>query len=234
MVKQLYLYDPISNTKKKVDYKLLCGITGKKKNNLMSYKCKERPILGCYIIDDSTSKETLYRYMCSTTIKDEIWKDIEDSKGKYQISSYGRVRRVCKTKCRLLTPFIRKGKWLHVKVTINNKSKDIAIHKLVAKHYMVDDIVHGNIWHKNGNIYDNYFDNLEDISREELGKRTGAKSKSMPVLKLDPVTNEVLDEYSSMAEAGRHNYLHRETIRMCVRGRLKTAGGYKWRLELPA
>ncbi len=52
---------------------------------------------------------------------------------------------------------------------------------------------------------------------------------SIPVEKIDPVTGEVLDYYRSIARAARDNYIHQYTIGLVVRGRLKTAAGYKWR-----
>ena len=56
-------------------------------------------------------------------------------------------------------------------------------------------------------------------------------TNSIPVFKKDPKTKEIIDWYESMAEAGRKNYIHRETIRMCVNGELKTAAGFLWEVD---
>ncbi|MTI83468.1 MAG: hypothetical protein FH756_06070 [Firmicutes bacterium] len=230
---QLYLYNPISNLKTKTNYELLKGITGKSKDNLHSFKHKKRKIksLNCYIIDETFNKADLYKLMCKEKPEDEIWKDVEGSNGRYQISSYGRAARVYKDgRKRLLMPYIRRAKWLHVKVTINGKVKEIAVHKLVATHFIENPNRYPVSYHKDENIYNNYADNLGWIDHVTLGKITAHKAKAVPVLKIDPQSGEVLDEYISMAEAGRFNFVHRETIRQCVTGRLKTAGGFKWEI----
>ena len=230
----IYLYDPVSNTKKETTYEALIAITGKTKNNLMSHKSKRRKIscLNRYLIDEKFTKKDRYQLMCSQKLTYEIWKNISRSNGRYQVSNYGRIRRVCKNgKTKLLMPYIRHNKWLHVKVNIDGLVKEYAVHRLVAEEFIENEHCHPNTYHKNDDIYDNHADNLGWVDKKTLGKKTGHKSKSIPVLKLDPATGEVLDEYSSMAEAGRHNYLHRETIRLCVIGKLKTAGGFKWSID---
>ena len=57
------------------------------------------------------------------------------------------------------------------------------------------------------------------------------KRDSSRLMVLDKNTGEVLDFYENIAEAGRENYLSRETIRQCVRGKQKTAGGFKWQID---
>lgn len=53
----------------------------------------------------------------------------------------------------------------------------------------------------------------------------------MGVLKVDTITKEILGYYESMAEASRENYLHKEEIKLAVAGKLKTAGGFMWKLD---
>ncbi|AUN20019.1 hypothetical protein RSJ22_00560 (plasmid) [Clostridium botulinum] len=229
----LYLYDPINNTKKEIDYKLLSGITGKSIKNLMSYKSKNKKIsnINSYLIDSNTSKEQLCRFMQNEKIKNEIWKQINNSLN-YYISNYGRVKRIYKNgKHKILMPYIKHNKWLFVKVNINGSIKETAIHKLVAKHFIENPNKYSCVRHKNQNILDNYAHNLEYIDRKTLGEKTAYMSKAIPVFKIDTTTNEIIDEYESMAQAGRCNFLHRETIRQCIKGKLKTAGGFKWTID---
>jgi hypothetical protein len=229
----IYLYNPINNTKSKVDYELLSGMTGIPIDQLRSYKSRNQKIsnINSYIIDDATTVNDRYEMMLKEKIKDEIWKDIEGSNEKYQISSAGRARRVYKNKTTLLMPYKRKNKWLFLKVNIDGKLKEITVHSLVAKHFIENEKGLPCIYHKNENISDNFAGNLEWITRQALGKLTAHKSSGMPVLKMDRDSGEILDEYENMAEAGRSNFLHKETIRMCVRGKLKTAGGFKWIID---
>lgn len=237
-IKKIYLYNPVNNTKQIVNYDLLCGITGQSQGNLMSLKSKRKNItkIGCYIVDDEFTNKDLYNLMKKVKIKDEIWKDMEGFNGKYRISSYGRIMRIYEksNKTKLMMPYTKKGKhkrWLVVKLAINGKSKEYAIHVLVANHFLENENDLPCVWHKNGNIQDNFAGNLKWVSRKFLGKKTAGRAKAMAVIKMDPETLEVLQEYESMAEAGRQNYLHRESIRLCVIGKSKTSGGFRWALK---
>lgn len=229
----IYLYNPINNTKQETNYNLLSGITGKPAEQLMYHKSIKRKVMNInsYIIDDETTVETRYQFMLKEKIEGEIWKDIDGSNKKYQISSQGRARRVCKFKIILLMPYKRKEKWLYFKIKINDKLKEIAAHLLVANHFIENEENLPCVYHKNENINDNFAGNLQWISRQALAKLTAYKSKAIAVLKIDNITGAVLDEYESMAEAGRINYLSREAIRQCVKGNSKTSGGFKWAMD---
>jgi len=227
--RMIYLYDPISNTKKQSSYDLISGITGQSKKSLMSYKCKGLKIksINAYIIDECFTRKQRYGLMLKEKPDLEIWKTIRDYEN-YQISNYGRVRHVLKNnKFKLMMPAVKDDKWLTISLIANKKRVQKCIHKLVSDAFLT--IVPGKcIVHKDGNLYNNRDDNFIQLTRKELGLKFGALASGISVIKLDSKTLEELDCYSSMAEAGRENYLHRETIRLCVKGTLKTAGGYKW------
>jgi len=232
-MEKLYLFNPISGYKTETNYKLISGITGKSIENLASYKCKKRKIvnINSYIIDDSFSKKDLRKLMDNEVIENEIWKDIINSNG-YQISDYARVRRIFSNgRTRLLTPFLKKktkGKGFVIKINLDGKTREHKTNRLVAEHFIENEKSLDIVFHKNRNIYDDYANNLEWITREELGKRTGNLSTGIAVLKIDTETGEVIDEYTNMADAGRKNYLCREAIRLCIIGESKTSGGFKW------
>lgn len=225
----LFLYDPINNVKKETNYNLLEGITGIKKETLASMKSKKRKIknINSFLIDENTSNDTLYEFMCKEKPKNEIWKAIEDTNEIYEVSNYGRIRRKYKSRDhRLLRPYRKKEKWLTIKIS----GKEIEVHKLVANAFL--EVEEGKcIYHKDENICNNHADNLGFITRHELGLKFAFKSHGVPVLKIDSINGEILDSYENMAEAGRENFIHRETIRQAVRGLLKTAGGYVWKLD---
>jgi len=228
-----YLFDPINGVKTKTTYKKLIGITGRGQDTLASLKSKRNKIscINSYLIDDSFSVKELQEIREKEVIKDEIWKVIEGSEN-YFVSNYGRIKKNYKKSSKLLMPYKKRNhKWLFVKINLGGKIKELQIHKLVADHFVINEQNLKVVWHKNGDLYDNHADNLEWISRSKLGRKTGGLSKGIPVIKIDPVTNEILDEYENMAVAGKENYLHRETIRQCVRGLSKTAGGFKWAID---
>lgn len=223
-----YLYDPINNVKIPTNYKLLEGITGYSHDYLASKKCRFQKLsnINSYLIDDNTTKEKLYELMLKETPKNEIWKQVLNTINHYEISNYGRVKRIYENgKIRLLKPYIKHNKWLVIKVD----NKEVPVHKLVADTFL-EQPKGTVIYHKN-NRFNNHADNLGFKTVKELGKKFGGLAKGIPVLKLDKDTNEILDSYDNMAEAGRDNYLSKETIRQAVNGKLKTAGGFKWKID---
>lgn len=82
----IYLYDPISNTKKPSSYDLISGITGKDKTALMSHKCKKRKIksINAYIIDEEITRKQRYELMIKEKPYLEIWKTIRDYENYYE------------------------------------------------------------------------------------------------------------------------------------------------------
>lgn len=69
---------------------------------------------------------------------------------------------------------------------------------------------------------------LESILRN---CREANKRKSKKVAKLDPVTEEILDVYNSIAEAADKNNIKgsRNSISLCCRGKYNMVKGYKWK-----
>lgn len=232
----IYIYDPISNYKKETNYSILEGITGRPKRSITCSKSRKQKIkqINAYIIDDKTTVKERKQFMLKEKLENEVWRYIEKSNGNY-ISNYGRAKKISKSGAEnLLMPMLEKNqgreKWMEVRIYFSDKNKVIPIHKLVAE-YFLGPSDKPNVIHKDGNFANNRDDNLKYVDRKYLGTKFGGKANSIPVLKLDPVTNEILDEYESMAEAGRDSYLHKETIRLCVRGKTKTAGGFKWIID---
>lgn len=224
----IYLFNPINGVKTPTNYELLEGITGIKKKDLASYKCRKCKIkiINSYIVNDKFTKQTLYELMVKEKIKNEIWKEIKNTRNYYEISDYGRVRRIYKNgKMRLLKPFIKHNKWLVLKID----GKEAVVHKLVADAFL-EQPPNTCIYHKT-NKFNNYARNLGFCTYKELGTKFGGKANVVPVIKLDKDTLEELDFYESMAEAGRDNYISNETIRQCLSGELKTAGGFKWKID---
>lgn len=96
----------------------------------------------------------------------EIWKDISyrDIKpNKYQVSSYGRIRR--KDTLKLMTPNIRGNGYAHVRLAIGNggHSRIFTIHRIVAYHFCDGyDMKNANIVnHIDGVKINNFYKNLE-------------------------------------------------------------------------
>lgn len=65
----------------------------------------------------------------------EIWKDIKDFEGLYQVSNFGRVRSFYKG-CRILSPGETRRGYLRVCLCKNGKRKSFLVHRLVAEAFL--------------------------------------------------------------------------------------------------
>lgn len=119
------------------------------------------------------------------------WKDIPGYGGKYQVDREGNVRRVYRPgKTRSLTPQHKKmcgSQRLVVRLTVDGKAEDRVLMQLVARTFLGPAPDGCVAHHKNGCQSDNYVNNIEYVTKEELGKINGAKSRRKPVAKLGRV-----------------------------------------------
>lgn len=63
----------------------------------------------------------------------EIWKDIKNYGGLYQISSLGRVRSLRKDQ--IMSECIKRCGYSHVSLTRDGKRKSFRVYRLVAEHF---------------------------------------------------------------------------------------------------
>jgi len=214
------------------NYKKLAGITGMKKNNLQSHRSKKRMVarIGCYIVDDSLTLEQRREWYSKIKYKDEHWITMEGSKDQFQVSNHSRIKRIYKNgNERFMMPFQRKRSGnLHVKARFLGKYKDHKVGHVVAHHFIRERREDDRLIRKNGIITDDYAGNLEYVSVYELGKRTGYLSRNKPVVQLDYETNELLNEFESMREAGRECFISHEAIRLNVNGESERCLNFKF------
>lgn len=111
----------------------------------------------------------------------EIWKDIKDFEGIYQVSNLGNVRSLdrkvfnkgnnswCNKKGRILKPTKDKGGYLYVGLhdKENAKTSSVKIHRLVAFAFCIGYEYGLEVNHKNGNRQDNRSENLEWVTRSQ-------------------------------------------------------------------
>lgn len=108
----------------------------------------------------------------------EIWKDIENFEGYYQVSDKGRVRsldRIIKgnrnssyvRKGQLLSPIFNSEGYLSVNLTKEHQQKGMRINRLVAQAFIENPNNLPEVNHKDFNKQNNFVNNLEWMTTKE-------------------------------------------------------------------
>ena len=172
----------------------------------------------------------------------EIWKDIKDYEGLYQISSLGRVhsldrfvpRKTGTTQRvhgRILKLTEDKDGYLQVGLYKNNKMKKMKVHRLVAKAFIPNPDRLPEINHINEIKDDNRVNNLEWCTRKE-NINHGTRSERVAKIKRKPVVSICLKTgkktaFKSLREASEFGF-HPSAIRKVCIGEQETHKGYSW------
>lgn len=155
----------------------------------------------------------------------EMWKDIPDYEGLYQVSNLGNIKSLIKNK--ILKPYInKKNGYSYIGLHKNKKIKVIRIHRLVAIVFMPNPNNFPVINHKNKIRTDNNIDNLEWCSQ----KYNVTYSLAKKILQYD-LNNVFLKEWDSAMEIQRNLKINNSNIIACCRSKRKTAGGFKWKYK---
>lgn len=169
----------------------------------------------------------------------ELWKDINDYEGLYQVSNLGRVKSLTRIlndgriwKERILKPGKNKGGYLHVALCKNGKIKYFQIYRLVAQAFIPNPDSLPCVNHKDETPLNNNVENLEWCTQEynlNYGTRNerSAKAKSKNVLQLRK-DGSLVRIWPSAKEIQRQLHYSQGHISECCRGELHTSYGYKW------
>lgn len=168
----------------------------------------------------------------------EIWKDIEGYEGKYQISNLGKIRIL-----KEMVLQVNKNGYVTINLYKNAKSKRVTVHRLVAKHFILNPENKKCVNHKDCNRTNNNVNNLEWCTHKENTQYSMKYGNSKNLIKrlndIRPQTQKKVNQYDlkgnfvrqweSLNEAGRGMGKNSGgAIVNCCKGRIKTAYGYKW------
>lgn len=173
----------------------------------------------------------------------EIWKDIKEYEGYYQVSNLGRIKSLArkintntsnknrKTRNRILKP--SGNRYKIIRLRIDGIWKDEYIHRLVAQHFIPNPENKPQVNHKNEIISDNSVNNLEwctakynsNFKGNNYRRKEGSKLK---VFQYD-MNKKLIATYPSIIEASKDNEgFSRGHISSVCNGKRKQHKGFIW------
>ena len=164
----------------------------------------------------------------------EIWKDIKDYEGHYQVSNLSRVKSIKFGKERILKPVTDRHGYLIVGLWKNNKQKTYKVHRLVAEAFLPNPYNLPQVNHKDENPFNNNVNNLEWCNSKyncNFGTRIEriSKRRSKTVLQYD-LEGNFIREWKSTAECGRNGF-NQGHVAACCQGKLKKHKDSIWRYK---
>lgn len=168
----------------------------------------------------------------------EIWKDIPNYEGLYQISNKGRVKsfrqssKLGKVAEYILKPSVANNGYCQVTLYDNTIRKKFLIHRLVANAFLPNPNNLPQVNHKDENRLNNNVENLEWCTAEYNNAYGTAKiraidTKSCPVEQVS-IDGQVLAIYRSTRIASELLGVNRSTLKSAV-VRQSQFNGYYWR-----
>ena len=181
---------------------------------------------------------------------EEIWKDIKNYEGIYQVSNMGRIKSVerymlnrwgngfKKWREKIKIQTLSKNGYYTVRLSNNGKDKGYSTHRLVAEAFVPNPENKPCVDHINTDRTDNRAENLRWCTNKENQnnpltkiKMKRNKSKAKPIIQLTK-TNELVQKWESASQVQRDLGYNKSAISSCCRGaKSKTAYGYKWGFE---
>ena len=165
----------------------------------------------------------------------ELWRDIVNYEGLYQVSSLGRVKSLKFGKERILR-LIDGGKgYLIVNLHKDGKAKNHYVHRLIAEAFIPNPDNLPEINHIDEDKTNNCVKNLEWCDRiynNNYGTRNikVSKSRSKPVLQLT-LDGQLVREWPSTIEAEQQGGFQHSLISSCCSGKRNTHSGYVWKYK---
>lgn len=113
-------------------------------------------------------------YCVDTTesLPNEVWKEVEGTKGRYFVSNCGRLKSYCKYSARIMKPNRNQYGYARVDIWKNGKRETVLIHRLVAQAFVENDNPKekDTVDHIDGNKNNNSSSNLRWLSRSANSK----------------------------------------------------------------
>lgn len=185
----------------------------------------------------------------------EEWKDIPNYEGLYQASNLGRIKSLKRYKNnhgkkQIVNERIMKQQkdldgYYRVSLCKNGKYYQTKTHRIIAMTFIPNLNNYSQVNHikaisdgGNNNVNNLYWgtqkQNMEDKKRDGHTKYFNAKGYKNPSAKCViqySLNGEMIKRYKYIKEASNKTGINNGDIGQCCKGKLKTAGGYKWEYE---
>ena len=167
----------------------------------------------------------------------EIFKDIKDYEGLYQVSNLGRVKSLSRIVRvgnnyylkpeKMLKEHINCDGYKSVVLYKNNNKKRILLHQLVALTFIPNNNNFPIVNHKDFNKGNNKVENLEWCSpKYNVRYSNGIKIKQLNK------NRELIKIWCCLSEASQKLNINVGNIGACLKNKRKSAGGYLWEYEV--
>ena len=159
----------------------------------------------------------------------EIWADIPEFEGVYQISNYGRLKSYKQGKEKVLSLSPNKHGYIEKQLYKHSKYTNKKIHRLVAEAFIPNPNNLPEVNHKDGNKQNNTVENLEWCTTKEnnwhrynvLNKWWSSDKRVICV--------ETGVIYNSITSAAQDTDIDHGGISKVCHNKRKSAGGFRWR-----
>lgn len=171
----------------------------------------------------------------------EIWRDIKDYEGLYQVSNLGRVRSLNYRqtgRSEVMKLFYACG-YLRVALYKNRKYKFFLVHRLVAEAFIPNLLGEPQVNHIDEDKTNNHVENLEWCSasyNNNYGTRIKRVSEKNTNGKLSKIvlqltkTGELIKEWPSTMECGRNGF-NEGNVAACCRGKKPQYKGFRLEIQ---
>lgn len=177
----------------------------------------------CGYVDEVKAEELADHLLENGVIVPRKIKGYDD----YYIDEYGNVYSL-KSR-RYINQQKGKDGYYYVNLCKNGERKRIAVHRLVATHFVENPLELPIVNHKDENRENNEFNNLEWCTEKYNTNYGNARAKHAKKVSKAVVCIETGEVFSSQKEAGKIKGITYRHICECCKGKKQTCGGYHWR-----
>ena len=161
----------------------------------------------------------------------EVWKNVVEYEGVYEVSNLGNVRRIFTNHTRMLKPILTHNGYYNISLCRDSKVHSKRLHRIVAEAF-IDNVENlPVINHKDEDKLNNKASNLEWCSVKYntnygTGLSRGAQKRNKPIYQYDKDRN-FIQEWKSLTEASNAGY-SAGNISQCCNGKRKYHKNYIW------